>query len=56
MFRLLQNVLNLSGAKLPPESDIIFFGSANYAKIILHVSIRLSADKYSIFLMTEILL
>ena len=52
MFRLLQNVLNLSEINLRPESDIIFFGNQNFANIILLVSIRLSADKSSIFLMT----
>ena len=49
MFRLLQNVLNLSEMKLPPESDIIFFGSPYSAKITLHDSIRSSADKSSVF-------
>ena len=51
IFRPLQKVLNLSEMKLPPESDIIFFGSPYSAKIILHVSIRLSPDKFSVFLM-----
>ena len=35
--------------KLPPESDIIFFGSPYSAKITLYISIRLSADKSSVF-------
>ena len=39
MFRLLQMVLNLSEMKLPPESDIIFFGIPYSAKIILPVNI-----------------
>ena len=56
MFRLLQNVLNLFEMKLLPESDIIFFGSQYYAKMTLHASIRLSADKSSDFLMTGNLL
>ena len=56
MFRLVQNVLNLSEIKLPPESDIIFFGKMYSEKTILHVSIKLSADKSSIFLMTGNLL
>ena len=50
MFRLLQNIFNLSEIKLPPESDIIFFGkpySEKKKKTILHVSIMLSADKSS---------
>ena len=41
---LLQKVLNLSEMKLPPESDIIFFGILYSAKITLHVYIRLSPD------------
>ena len=45
MFRLLQNVFNLSETKLPPKSDIIFFGKPYSAKIILHVIMRLSADE-----------
>ena len=53
MFRLLQNVLNLSETKLPPESDIIFVGNPYSATIILHVSTKLSADKSSVFLITE---
>ena len=52
MFKLLQNVLNLTEMKLPPKSDIIFFHSMYSAKIILQVSIRLSADKSSVFFMT----
>ena len=49
MFRLLHNVLNFSEIKWSPKSDIIFFGNPNSAKIILYVSIRLSADKSSFF-------
>ena len=41
MFSLLQNVLNLSKIKLPPESDIIFLGKPYSEKNILHVSISL---------------
>ena len=51
MFRLLQNILNLSEMKLLAESDVIFYGSPYSAKIILHVSSRLSADMPSVFLM-----
>ena len=56
MFRLQQKVLNLSETKLPPESDIIFFGNLYSTKIILNVSMKLSADKSSVFLMTGNLL
>ena len=44
MFRFLQNCLNLSETKLLPASDIIFLGKPYSAKIILHASIKLSAD------------
>ena len=53
MFRLQQNILNLSEIKLPPNSNIISFGKPySEKKMILHVSIKLSADTFSIFLMT----
>ena len=51
MIRLLQKVLNLSETKLPPKSDIIFSGTLYSAKMILHVDVRLSYDRSSIFLM-----
>ena len=47
---------NLSEIKLPPESDIIFFGKMYSEKTMLHVIIRLSADKSSVFFMTRHLL
>ena len=48
MFRLLQNVLNLSEIKLPPESDIVYvIHHFLKKKMILHISIKLSADKSS---------
>ena len=50
VFMLLQNVLNLSEIKLPPESHIIFFGKPYSEKTILCISINLSNDKSSIFL------
>ena len=56
MFRLFQKVLNLSETKLLPESDIIFLGIPYSAKIILHVNIRLSADRSLVFLLIENLL
>ena len=46
MFRLLWNVLNLSEIKLLPESYIIFFDKSYSGKMILHVSIRPSADVF----------
>ena len=49
MFMLMQKVLNLSEIKLSSQSNIIFFGSPYSAKITLNISIRLSADKPSVF-------
>ena len=34
---------------MPPESYIIFFGSTYSANITLHISIRLSSDKSSVY-------
>ena len=51
IFRLLQKVLNLSEMKLSPESDIFFLGSPFSAKINLHIGIRLSVHKPSVFMM-----
>ena len=51
MFRLLQKVLNLSETKFPLKSGIILLGRPYSAKTTLHASIRLSADKSSVFLM-----
>ena len=48
--------LNLSEMKLPPQSDIIFFGMPYSAKMILHANIRLPADRSSVFMMIENLL
>ena len=45
----LQSHLNLSQTKLPPASDIIFFGKPYSENIILHASIKLSADRSSAF-------
>ena len=57
MFRFLQNLLNLPEIKLLPLSDIIFLGKPLLRKkTILHVSIRLTADRFSVFLMTGNLL
>ena len=47
---------NLSEMKLPPESDIYFFGNPYSTKITLHVNIRLSVDKSSNLLVTGNLL
>ena len=52
MFMFLQNLLNLSEIKLPPAPDITFFGKAYSEEIVLHASIKLSADRSAIFLMT----
>ena len=49
--------MNLSEINLPPTSDSIFFGKPySEKKMILHASVRLSADRPSIFLMTGKLL
>ena len=56
MFQILKNYVNLSETKLPPVSDIIFLGKLYSKKIILHVSIKLSADRSSVFLTTGNLL
>ena len=50
MFIFLQNCLNLSEQKLPPASDIIFFSKPYSKKIILNSSIKLSADRSSVFI------
>ena len=42
-----QNVLALSDIKLQPVCDIIFLGKPYSANIILHVSIRPSANRPS---------
>ena len=39
---LLQNSQNFSEPKLPPAFDIIFWGYLYFAKIILHIIIKLS--------------
>ena len=52
MFRLSQNLVNLSETKLLPMSDIMFLDKPYSETIILHASIRLSADRSAVFLMT----
>ena len=52
----LQILLNLSEIKLPPASDINFFGKPYSEKLILCVGIGLSAGRSSVFLMTGNLL
>ena len=55
MLRFL-HFLNFSETKLPPVSDIMFFGDPYSAKIISHNSIRLSTDRHSVILTTRNLL
>ena len=50
MFIFLQNCLTLPKIKLPPVSDIIFFGKPYSDKIIVHATTKLSADRSSAFL------
>ena len=50
MFIFLQNCLILSEMKLPPTSNIIFFGKQySGKKIIMHASIMVSVDTSSAF-------
>ena len=53
-FSFLQNCLNLSETKYPPESDIIFLGKPYSENIILHASFKLPVDRYPAFLWLEI--
>ena len=53
MFRFLQCCLNLPETKLLPASNIVFLGKPYSGKLILHDSIKLSAERSSVFFMTR---
>ena len=48
----LQNCLNLSETKILPAYDIFFLGKNYSEKIVLHINIKLSMDRSSVFLIT----